>query len=101
MVTGKVLEATRSFVRNSGLRISEQDVSLRTHALKTPQLGWRLAGGSPQWAATSDLSRMVSPGPVRNTDNKLAPTRSKQNRLGYKAFQKSIRVSYCAELILW
>jgi hypothetical protein len=33
-----------------------------------------LAGGSPQWAATSDLSRMVSPGPLRNTDNKLAPT---------------------------
>ena len=85
MVTGKLSEATRSFVRNSGLRISEQDVSLRARALKTPQLGWRLAGGSPQWAATSDLSRMVSPGPVRNTDNKLAPTRSKQNRLGDKA----------------
>ncbi len=53
------------------------------------KLGWRLAGGSPQQAATSDLSRMVSPGPVRNTDNKLAPTRSKrkskQNRLGDKA----------------
>ena len=57
--------------------------------MNTPQLGWRLAGGSPQQAATSDLSRMVSPGPVRNTDNKLAPTRSKrkskQNRLGDKA----------------
>ncbi len=35
--------------------------------------GWRLAGGSPQWAATSALSRMVSPGPYRNTDYKLAP----------------------------
>jgi hypothetical protein len=36
-------------------------------------LGWRLAGGSPQQAVTSDLSRMVSPGPNRNTDRKLAP----------------------------
>jgi hypothetical protein len=27
-------------------------------------LGWRLAGGSPQPAATSALSRMVSPGPA-------------------------------------
>jgi hypothetical protein len=36
-------------------------------------LGWRLAGGSPQQAVTSDLSRMVSPGPVRNTVHNLAP----------------------------
>ena len=72
-----------SATADSGFRVQARTPAIRLN------LGWRLAGGSPQPAATSDLSRMVSPGPVRNTDNKLAPTRSKrkskQNRLGDKA----------------
>ena len=46
---------------------------LKAHALKSPQLEWRLAGGCPQPAATSALSRMDSPGPCRNADCNLAP----------------------------
>ena len=39
----------------------------------TGKLRWRLAGGCPQPAATSSLSRMDSPGPSRNADCNLAP----------------------------
>ena len=39
----------------------------------TGKLEWRLAGGCPQPAAASGLSRMVSPGPSRNADCNLAP----------------------------
>ena len=46
----------------------------------TGKLGWRLADGFPQPAAASSLSRMVSPGPSRNADCNLAPTKPvKQN----------------------
>ena len=51
----------------------------------TGKLGWRLAGGCPQPAATSSLSRMVTPGPNRNAVCNLAP-------------KNFARQSYCNEI---
>ena len=53
MVTDKLIEATKSFVHRSGLRISEQDVSPRAYSLNRPQTWVALGGWFP--AAGRDI----------------------------------------------
>jgi hypothetical protein len=60
--------------------------------------GWLPAAGRDIWFVPDGFSRAEQ---ERGPASWRQQNQKNENRLGDKAFQKSIRDDYCAELILW